>query len=136
MAPQYTETHTPDIIIRNSDGASIPNNLGNSDYREFLEWQATGGVPDPYVPAPPPPSLVLSQDLVAQFTSDDAVKIKAAVDGNTQFWLLWSAMQAQSAPMLVTNARFVAGWSALVTVLGRPRMNQIAAALGANSLVA
>jgi len=31
--------------------------------------------------------------------------------------------------MIVTNARFLAGWSALVTVLGQARMTAIASAL-------
>jgi hypothetical protein len=73
---------------------------------------------------------VMSQDLMAQFTPDDATKIRGAIEGNVSFWLLWSALQAQSAPMLVTNARFQAGWSALMTVLGADRMTAIAAALG------
>lgn len=76
------------------------------------------------------PQSVLPQDLMAQFTADDAAKIQAAVAGNAQFWLLWSAMQAQKDPMVVTNARFVSGWNALVQVLGQARMTAIATALG------
>jgi hypothetical protein len=79
---------------------------------------------------PPVPQTVLSQDLMAQFTADDAAKIRTAVEGNAQFWLLWSAMQAQKDPMQVTNDRFLTGWSALVQVLGQPRMDAIAVALG------
>jgi hypothetical protein len=78
----------------------------------------------------PLPQFVLPQDLMAQFTAADAAAIQAAVTSNPQFWLLWSAMQAQKDPMLVTNARFLVGWSALVTVLGAPRMATIATALG------
>jgi hypothetical protein len=37
--------------------------------------------------------------------------------------------------MLITNARFLSGWNALVTVLGQTRMNAIATSLGAPSLV-
>jgi hypothetical protein len=88
---------------------------------------------DPIVVAflnPSAPQTVLSQDLMAQFTAADAAAIQAAVAGNVQFWLLWSAMQAQKDPMIVTNARFLAGWSALITVLGAPRMTAIATALG------
>jgi hypothetical protein len=44
--------------------------------------------------------------------------------------LLWASLQAQKDPMVVTNARFLAGWSALVQVLGAPRMTAIATALG------
>jgi hypothetical protein len=82
-----------------------------------------------YVP-PPPPQSVLSQDLMAQFTVADYGLIKANIATNDQFGLLWSSLQAQRDPMLVTNARFKAGWSALVQVLGQPRMTSIATALG------
>lgn len=88
---------------------------------------------DPSVVAylnPPAPHKVLSQDLMAQFTAADAAAIQAAVASNSQFWLLWSALQTQKDPMDVTNVRFLTGWAALVTVLGQPRMTQIATALG------
>jgi hypothetical protein len=78
---------------------------------------------------PPAPPTILSEDLMALFTTDDATKIQAAINGNVQFWLLWSAMQAQSEPMIVTNPRFLQGWEALVTVLGADRMAAIATAL-------
>lgn len=81
------------------------------------------------VTIPPAPPSVLSQDLMAQFTAADAAAIQVAVASNAQFWLLWSAMQAQKDPMMVTNARFLAGWAALVQVLGQPRMTAIATAL-------
>lgn len=76
------------------------------------------------------PQTILPQDLMAQFTATDAAAIQAAITGNVQFWLLWNAMTAQKDSMLVTNARFLSGWNALVQVLGQPRMTAIAAALG------
>jgi hypothetical protein len=53
MTYQLT-TSTSTSIIRLSDGATIPNDPGNRDYREYLEWLAAGNTPEP-VPAPPPP---------------------------------------------------------------------------------
>ena len=41
-------------IILLSDGATIPNDPGNRDYREYLEWLEAGNTPEP-TPAPPPP---------------------------------------------------------------------------------
>lgn len=34
------------VVQRLSDGAFIPKNESNVDYREFLRWQAAGGVPE------------------------------------------------------------------------------------------
>ena len=131
-AYQLTAT---DTIIRTADMASIPNDPGNRDRASYTSWLVAGGVPDPYIAPPAPPAQVLSQDLMAQFTVADYTAIKAAVAGNDSLGLLWSALQAQKDPMVVTNARFQQGWSALVTVLTQSRMNEIATALGATSLV-
>jgi hypothetical protein len=132
MMYQLTNSTT---IIRTYDMACIPNDPTNRDRAAYDAWVAVGNTPDPYVAPPAAPAQILSQDLMAQFTSSDASAIQAAVAGNVQFWLLWSAMQAQKDPMLITNARFLSGWNALVTVLGQTRMNAIATSLGAPSLV-
>ena len=116
-------------VMRNSDGADIPDEPENRDFKVYQAWLAAGGVPDPYVP-PVVPQSVLSQDLMAQFTVAEFTAIKAAVATNDAFGLLWASLQAQRDPMMVSNARFQAGWAALVTVLGAPRMMVIAAVLG------
>ena len=45
---------TSTSIIRLSDGATIPDDPGNRDYREYLEYLEAGNTPEP-APAPPPP---------------------------------------------------------------------------------
>ena len=45
---------TSTSIKRLSDGAFIPNDPGNRDYREYLDWLEAGNTPEP-APAPPPP---------------------------------------------------------------------------------
>lgn len=37
-------------ITRLSDSANIPNDSGNRDYQEYLEWIAKGNTPEPYTP--------------------------------------------------------------------------------------
>lgn len=126
---QYRIIDASGTVLDTSSGASIPNDPANRDRLNYEAWVAAGGVPDLYV-APVVEQSILSQDLMAQFTTADATKIQVAIAGNVGFWLLWSAMQAQSDPMIVTNARFLQGWSALTTVLGADRMAAIAATLG------
>ena len=45
---------TGDTILRIADNAFIPNDPGNRDYREYLDWLDAGNTPEP-APAPPPP---------------------------------------------------------------------------------
>jgi hypothetical protein len=50
-------------IIRLSDGAFIPPDPGNRDYREYLDWLEAGNTPGPApAPPPPPPSYVAFWD--------------------------------------------------------------------------
>ena len=44
---------TGDTILRLTDNAFIPQDPGNRDYAEYLEWLDAGNTPEP---APPPPA--------------------------------------------------------------------------------
>jgi hypothetical protein len=44
--------------VQRSDGACIPPDSGNADWREYLAWRDAGGTPDP---ADPPPSDPLAR---------------------------------------------------------------------------
>lgn len=39
----YKLTRFPNQVTRTSDGASIPFNPDNTDYQQFLKYQAEGG---------------------------------------------------------------------------------------------
>ena len=43
----YKLARSRGVVIRKSDGASIPADTSNKDYREYLEWVIGGGVPEP-----------------------------------------------------------------------------------------
>ena len=44
--PVSGETSEGDSIKRIADGAFIPKDSANTDYQEFLQWKADGGVPE------------------------------------------------------------------------------------------
>lgn len=83
-----------------------------------------------------PPATILPQDLMAQFTTTDATAIRTALNGaTTNAWLTWHLFLSHKGVFVVTDVKFLQIWNALVTLLGQTRMNAIATALGATSLV-
>jgi hypothetical protein len=54
MTAEWAYTASPHTLLRTADQAHVPDDPANRDYQEFLEWEADGGVPDPYVPPPEP----------------------------------------------------------------------------------
>ena len=54
-------------VTRISDNASIPADIQNTDYAEYLQWLSEGNTPDPYVAPPPtiPSSVTRLQALLA-----------------------------------------------------------------------
>lgn len=129
-----TKTGIVELVLMLSEVVNPPDGFDESYLAVASDQVNIGWLWDGKKLATPPVTIIpltsiLSQDLMVQFTADDAAKIQTAVAGNAQFWLLWSAMQAQKDPMEITNDRFLMGWAALMQVLGASRMAAIATAL-------
>ena len=62
MTYQLTAT---DSIFRIADNAWIPNDPGNRDYREYLDWLDAGNTPLPAPEPEPAPVLTTEQKLNA-----------------------------------------------------------------------
>ena len=46
----YKLINKSEMIIRTTDGANIPPDLGNRDYQEYLKWLAEGNTPELWRP--------------------------------------------------------------------------------------
>jgi len=72
---------TSTSIIRLSDGAFIPPDPGNTDYREYLDWLKAGNTPEPAAaPLPPPPPPTPAERLAAAGLSVDELKELLGLD--------------------------------------------------------
>lgn len=91
MSYQLTTTAT---ILRQADGASIPADPFNSDFREYLAWCEAGNTPEPYVP-PAPTQAELNAPHLAYLSVTDWYVVRLAETG-------------VAIPAEVTSARAVA----------------------------
>ena len=60
----YRLTANPSVVQRAADGAWIPADPRNKDWREYQAWREAGGVPEPYE-APAAPRIVSGTDFLA-----------------------------------------------------------------------
>ena len=68
-----------DAILRLSDNAYIPNDLGNRDYREYLQWIEEGNTPLPAPPPPPPaPDYFTFWESLLQTSAYQSIRTQSA----------------------------------------------------------
>lgn len=88
----YTLTNAQSVI-RDTDGACIPFDEGNADYREYLAWTEEGNEPNPYAaPTPPVPSSVplwAVRVVLAERNLLDQANAAIAASDNTAIKVIW-----------------------------------------------
>lgn len=60
-----------DGVLRRSDGASIPDDPGNRDWRKYQRWVEAGNTPDPMPAEPPKPTP--AESVKAMLATDPAL---------------------------------------------------------------
>jgi hypothetical protein len=69
---------TSNSIKRLADGAFIPPDPGNRDYRDYLDWLDAGNTPEPApAPPPPPPSYVAFWDALTTSTVYGSIRTQS-----------------------------------------------------------
>jgi hypothetical protein len=97
----YKLTKWPEII-RLSDGATIPPDIRNTDYAEYLQWLAAGNTPEPVDP-PTAEELQAIQDEIDAVEARAHTKLralKAMTPSQVQAWVaanVTNLAQAQDA---------------------------------------
>jgi hypothetical protein len=101
----YRLTSNANVIIRNADGAFIPNDPDNRDRAEYDAWVAAGNTVDPYVPPPPPPvtQVTCVQGRIALLNAgllDQAQAAVTAAGGATAIWWQYATNWERSNSLL------------------------------------
>ena len=65
MTTTYTLTAYPNTIVRDVDGAFIPDDPANLDYQNYLAWLDAGNEPNPYTPPETTEATAPVEDRVA-----------------------------------------------------------------------
>lgn len=81
-----------DVVMRTSDGASIPNDPANRDRAEYEAWLTAGNTPDPHVPSPALRRLVPKSLVVERLhAAGKLAAAKAALDADLYARERWYA---------------------------------------------
>ena len=88
MTELESYTLTESSVVRGSDGASIPADDSNRDWRAYQEWVDAGNTATPYTPEPVTVEQVEAQRRQAFVTESDPLFFRwQAGSGVEQAWL-------------------------------------------------
>lgn len=76
--PNYKLTDSG--VLRLTDGAHIPNDPGNRDWREYQDWLAEGNMPNPADPPPGPTPAETAKEIMRARAEQSAVTVKDLKD--------------------------------------------------------
>lgn len=82
----YKLSKNPNAVIRISDNATIPFDIFNNDYVDYLVWINAGNIPQPaQTPAEIDADAITANnaDIQAKLESNDRKIIRALVEGDT-----------------------------------------------------
>ena len=119
MGPMFDPAETYALsetgVVRGSDGAHIPEDEGNADWRSFLAWQASGKTASPYQPPPsaPQPETVSWMDFVGLFAPAELMAIATSTDPSVAVFRLMAT--GLGGDLVLGDPRVAAGLDALVT---------------------
>jgi hypothetical protein len=91
----YTLAADPRYVIRDEDGAHIPDDPDNRDYQEYLAWLDEGNEPTPYTPPAPSPDAVIA-DSAQSLQLADAKSLAAQGRTDEALAALINLMEAQT----------------------------------------
>lgn len=82
------------IILRISDNVYIPTDLGNEDYKAYLQWLEAGNTPLPADPEPVIYPHLSTREFLKLFTKDEKLAVKAATSVSDEVGLWYDEMLA------------------------------------------
>jgi hypothetical protein len=88
-----TNAVNPNIIVRDEDGAHIPNDPDNKDWQDYQAWLAEGNTPNP---APPPSPVAAVAGSAQSLQLSNAKSLAAQGRTNEALTAVINIMEAQT----------------------------------------